>query len=88
MIEVKQYKATAINLTPNPFIGNKPITVTGYYVKHITAQPYPISTPDEYEKFVLEHTKHYIFSNGFADWGLPTELEQYEIDPNTLEEIK
>lgn len=87
MIGPKQYKAIAINLPPDPFMGNKPRTVTGYYVKHIAAQPYPISTPDEYDKFVLEHTKHYIFSDGFADWGMPTELEQYEIDITTMEEI-
>lgn len=87
MIDVKQYKAIAINQQPDPFMGNKPRTVTGYYVKHVTAQPYPISTPEEHDKFVQDHTKHYIFSNGFADWGLPTQLEKYEIDINTLEEI-
>jgi len=83
----KQYRATTLPPeTPDPFVGFKTLTVVGYYVKHVYATPYPISTADEHDLFVAEHTKHYIMSDGFSDWGLPRELEIYEIDINTLEE--
>jgi len=86
MINVKQYKAIAINQPFDPFMGNEPRTVEGYYVKHVTAQPYPMSTPEEHDKFVSDYTKHYIFQEDCGDWGLPTGLVQYEIDINTLQE--
>ncbi len=87
-MEVKQYKALALPPeTPDPFVGYKQRPVQGYYVKHITATPPPISTKEEHDKFVEAHTKHYIFSDGFSDWCLPRDLEQWEIDINTLEEI-
>lgn len=88
MIEVKQYKAMTLPPeTPDPFMGSKPREVEGYYVKHITHTPNPINTPEGHKKFLDEHTKHYIVTDGFSDWNLPRELEIYEIDINTLEEL-
>lgn len=87
-MEPKKYKAQTLPpQTPDPFMGSKTREVRGYYVKHITATPYPISTPMEHDKFVADHTKHYIMSDGFSDWGLSRELEIYEIDIDTLEEL-
>ncbi len=87
MVEVKQYKGITIVPKSDPFMGGKEREVQGYYVKHVTATPYPISTQSEHDQFVTDHTKHYIMSDGFSDWGLPRELEIYEIDINTLEEV-
>lgn len=88
MIEPKKYKATTLPpKVPDPFVGYKTHEVTGYYVKHVTATPYAISSKEEHDKFVADHTKHYIFSEGFSDWGLPRELEQWEIDVTTLKEL-
>ena len=88
MIEPKQYKAQTVPPeTPDPFMGRKTREVQGYYVKHITATPYPISTPYERDEFIKNHTKHYILSDGFSDWGMSRELEIYEIDPETLQEL-
>lgn len=85
----KKYKAMTLEPeTPDPFNGYKTREVTGYYVKHITAQPNPINTPEGYNKFVREHTKHYIVENGWADWNMPTQMEFREIDVTTLKEIK
>lgn len=61
--------------------------VEGYYVKHIYATPYPITTEYEYDEFVNNHTKHYIITDGLSDWGLQREMELNEIDISTLEEI-
>lgn len=84
----KKYKAQTLPPeNPDPFNGFKTRTVEGYYVKHVYATPYPISTQHEHNEFVDKHTKHYIMSDGFSDWGLPRELEIYEIDINTLEEV-
>lgn len=89
MIEPKQYKAQTLPPeTPDPFMGKKTRTVEGYYVKHVTATPYPISTQQEHDDFVEAHTKHYIMSDGFSDWGLSRELDIHEIDINTLEEVQ
>lgn len=87
-INVKQYKATTVIPKSDPFPGGKTREVEGYYVKHITAIPYPISTKEERDQFIADHTKHYIMCDGFSDWGLPRELEIYEIDISTLKEIK
>lgn len=87
MIEPKQYKAITTIPTSDPFAGGKKREVQGYYVKHVFATPYPISTKEEREDFINKHTKHYILSDGFSDWGLPRELEMYEIDIDTLEEL-
>lgn len=88
MIEVKRYKATTLPPeVPDPFAGRSTRTVEGYYVKHINATPYPISDQHSHQKFIDEHTKHYIISDGFSDWGLPREMEAHEIDINTLEEV-
>lgn len=86
-MEPKQYKAIC-RVKNDPFMGNHDREVTGYYVKHLTATPYPICTKEEHDKFVAEHTKHYIFDSGFSDWGLPTQLDKYEIDITTLEEVE
>jgi hypothetical protein len=71
----------------DPFAGGRIREVQGYYVKHITSTPNPINTEEGYKEFVDNHTKHYIFSDGFSDWNLPRELEKYEIDINTLQEV-
>lgn len=89
MIEPKRYKA--ITLPPeeaDPFVGYKTREVEGYYIKHIWATPPPISTQIERDKFIAEHTKHYIAIDGFSDWNLPREMELHQIDINTLEELK
>lgn len=84
----KKYKATTLPpKSPDSFAGYKTNTVEGYYVKHITATPYPLSDPYSHQKFIDEHTKHYIISDGFSDWGLPREMEIYEIDITTLQEL-
>ena len=89
MIEPKRYKATTLPPeTPDPFVGYRTREVKGYYVKHLSAQPYPISTQEEYDQFVKEHTKHYIIENGWADWGMRIEMEMHEINISTLEEIE
>lgn len=90
MSEVIPSKYKAMTLPPEDpdrFMGYATREVSGYYVKHITATPYPITTEYEREKFVEEHTKHYIVSGGFSDWGLSREMEIREIDINTLEKI-
>lgn len=84
--EPKKYKAKAI-LDDDPFVSNRDMSVEGYYVKHITATPNPINTPEGHKKFLDEHTKHYIITDGFSDWNLPREMKQYEIDITTLEEL-
>lgn len=83
----KQYKAMTVIPKSDPFAGGQAREVRGYYVKHITATPYPISDPYSHQKFIDEHTKHYIMCDGFSDWGLSRELDIYEIDIDTLEEI-
>ncbi len=88
MIEPKQYKAITTIPKTDPFAGGQKREVIGYYVKHLGATPYPISTSQEHDDFVAKHTKHYIFRTSFSDWGLPTDLEQWEIDPDTLEEYE
>lgn len=89
MAEPKRYTAQTLTpTTPDRFMGYKTRKVEGYYVQHLTATPYPICTKEEHDKFVADHTKHYIFDSGFSDWGLPTNLEQYEIDITTLEEVE
>lgn len=87
MIEPKRYKAMATIPKSDPFAGGKKVEVEGYYVKHITATPYPISTKEEREEFLNNHTKHYIFQTQSSDWGLLTDLKRWEIDIDTLEEI-
>lgn len=88
MIEVKQYKALTLPTDEaDRFTGKKQREITGYYVKHLTACPYPISTQYEREQWLEKYTKHYIFTDSFSDWGLRQELEQWEIDPETLEEL-
>lgn len=89
MIEPKRYKAQTLPPeTPDIFAGFKTHQVEGYYVKHINATPYAISDPISHEKFVEEHTVHYIVSDGFSDWGMSREMEMHQIDINTMEEIK
>lgn len=84
----KRYRATTLPPeTPDPFAGFKTHEVEGYYVKHVYATPYPISTQQEHDNFVAKHTKHYIVSDGFSDWGLRREMEIREIDIETLEEV-
>lgn len=86
--EPLQYTARTLPAeNPDPFTGLKSREVIGYYVKHLTACPYPISSKFEREEWEKKYTKHYIFTEGFADWGLSQELEQWEIDPETLEEL-
>lgn len=88
MLQPKRYKAQTLPpKIPDPFIGKRTYEVRGYYVKHIYATPPPIDTIEGREKFIAEHTKHYIFTDGFSDWNLPRKLEQHEIDINTLEEL-
>ncbi len=85
----KKYKAQTLPPeVPDPFVGKKTREVTGYYVKHINATPYPISSQYERDEFIAKHTKHYIMDDGFSDWGLPRELEIYEIDISTLQEVE
>lgn len=89
MTTPKIYKAhTLPPKEPDPFNGYKTREVVGYYVKHIYATPYPIGTQQEYDDFISSHTKHYIMSDGFSDWGMSRELEMYEIDISTLKEVK
>jgi hypothetical protein len=89
MNEPKRYKAQTLPPeTPDPFMGRKTREVEGYYVKHITAQVNPLQPSREaYDKFIADHTKHYIVENGWADWNMPTQMEFREIDIETLEEI-
>lgn len=86
-LEPKKYKAIYTVPQSDPFAAGNRVEVQGYYVKHITATPYAISTEYEHDKFVEEHTKHYIVSDGFSDWGLPRQMEIREIDISTLEEV-
>lgn len=53
--------------------------IEGYYVKHINRQICPIG--DELSE---NDVKHYIFTDGFADWNMPKQLQYVEIDVNTL----
>lgn len=87
MIQPKRYKAITTEQQADPFTGLSRREVRGYYVKHVDAQVNPLSTKQQYDDFIAKHTRHYIFQNGWADWNLPTQLEQWEIDPTTLEEI-
>lgn len=88
MVEPKRYKATTLPLEkPDRFAGFRTREVKGYYVKHISATPYPMSTQEEHDKFVAEHTEHYIMEDGFSDWGLPRNAVAHLIDINTLEEL-
>lgn len=88
-LEPKQYTAVAINQPPDPFMGTKPRKVQGYYVKHIDTCINPIQPSKEaWDEQHEKHTKHYIFCSGFADRNMPQELEQWEIDPTTLEEVE
>lgn len=80
----QKYRALAINLPRDPFNGDAPRYVEGYYVKHRDTCINPIQDAESYNKAVKQYTKHYIFCSGFADWNLPQELERYEIDPTTL----
>lgn len=89
MLEPKRYKAQTLPPEePDRFTGYKTREVSGYYVKHITATPPPINSEEGHKKFVDEHTKHYIVSDGFSDWNLPRDMEVREIDINTLKELK
>ena len=89
MIAPKKYTATvALSEPPDVFTGKRRV-VTGYYVKHVDITVNPLQESKEaWEKVHEEHTHHYIFCTGFSDWNLPTDLEQWEIDPSTLEEAK
>lgn len=87
MTEVKRYKAMTTVPKSDPFAGGQQREVQGYYVKHVTATPYPLGTQEEHDQFVAEHTKHFIMFDGFSDWGLSRPLEIHEIDINTLEEL-
>lgn len=87
MIEPKKYKGIYTVPQSDRFAGGRRVEVQGYYVKHITATPYPIGTQHEHDEFVKEHTKHYIVSDGFSDWGLSREMEIREIDIDTLQEV-
>ena len=86
-ITPSRYKATAFLSERDRFTGKKSRQVEGYYVRHLTATPAPISTQYERDKFLAEHTKHYIMADGFSDWNMPKELDIYEIDVMTLEKI-
>ena len=90
MIEPKRYKAQTLPpKTPDPFAGFRTREVTGYYVKHVDAQVNPLQPSKEaYDQFIADHTKHYIFVDGWADWNMPIQLEYHEIDISTLEEIE
>lgn len=87
MAKPKRYKAIYTVPLDDPFAGGRKIEVEGYYVRHIWATPPPLDTEDGHEKFIKEHTKHYIVEDGFSDWCLPREMEFREIDIDTLEEI-
>ena len=84
----KKYKAMTVVPESDPFMGGKSREVQGYYVKHINATPYAISDPYSHQEFVDKHTKHYILCDGFSDWGMPRELEIFEIDIDTLKEVE
>ena len=87
MEEPKRYTAQTLPpKTPDPFVGFKTHEVTGYYIKHINATPCPISTQYEWDKFIEEHTEHYIMTDGFSDWGMPRTAKPYLIDIKTLRE--
>lgn len=87
MVEPKRYKGIYTVPSTDRFAAGNRVEVEGYYVKHITATPGAMDTPEGHKKFVEDHTKHYIVSDGFSDWCLPREMEIREIDINTLEEI-
>ena len=55
--------------------------VYGGYVKHTKRQIYPIG-----DKLKETDVEHLIICNGFADWGMPMDIEKYEIDPTTVGE--
>lgn len=80
MSEPKRYKAELLQ--------RKGTVFEGYYIKHIYATPSPIDTAEGRKKFIENHTKHYIVTDGFSDWNLPREMRFYEIDIDTLEEVK
>jgi len=89
MLEPKRYSAQTVTPTTlDPFGGYRTHKVEGYYFKHLTATPYPICTREEHDRFVEDHTKHYIFDSGFSDWGMECMIEQYEIDITTLKELE
>lgn len=55
--------------------------VEGAYLRHLSRTPYCIGDrvkPDDYQ--------HLIICDGFSDWGMPRDIQQFEIDPNTLGE--
>lgn len=61
------------------------VWVYGYYVKHREITPAPLySDLDKHMKYMEEHTKHYIVSDGFSDWNMPRDLVFTEIDKDTL----
>ena len=55
--------------------------IEGAYLCHLNRTPYCWGDrvkPDDYQ--------HLIIRDGFSDWGMPRDIEQVEIDPNTLGE--
>lgn len=89
MPEPKRYTAETLPPeTPDRFNGYKTREVTGYYVKHINATPYAMMDPYSYDKFIEEHTEHYIMTDGFSDWGMSRDSEPHRIDIKTLREAK
>lgn len=87
--EPKRYTAETLPPEiPDRFNGFKTREVTGYYVKHINATPYAMMDPYSYDKFIEEHTEHYIMTDGFSDWGMSRDSEPHRIDIKTLREAK
>lgn len=53
--------------------------VYGGYYKHLKRTPSPIGDSIKEEDYL-----HLIITSGFSDWGMPKQLEYYEVDEKTV----
>lgn len=88
MLKPKRYRAMTVDAEyPDPFTGKRSRPVEGYYVRHITQQHNGWGATETLEEFNDKHSVHYIAENGWADWGMPTDMRMWEIKIETLEEL-
>lgn len=53
--------------------------VYGGYYKHLKRTPSPIGDSIKEDDYL-----HLIITSGFSDWGMPKQLEYYEVDEKTV----
>lgn len=74
------FKARSLNETD--YKGEK-LWYEGGLVPHLPYTPCPIPSPGSVEEDE-KNTKYYIFSEGFSDWNMPRDLEQHEVEKETI----